>query len=238
MSNYGSYNVKLAQILGLTSAVYLSQLMDINEKAIRKDKVNDNYFTVDRDYIKTRTTLSHDEQKTIENKLIKIGILQRSESDSNTILLDITVLTSIMMSPDESLVKEITAFSKKRRTKEQVIKETLKESIVTTNSELRTAYEGWIDAVYEKDGFMTKQAVISAQRVVDDFSKRDLDIALKLLEIASINGYRDITWAINNYKKDFMSKNVSHPSCSLTLTTSTKVESAPPVRKRLSDEVF
>ena len=55
-SNYVNFNIKVAQILGLKSAIYLSQLMDINEKAIRKNKIEDNFFTIDRKYIESRTT--------------------------------------------------------------------------------------------------------------------------------------------------------------------------------------
>ena len=35
-SNYVSYNIKLAELLGLHSAIYISELMNINEKAIKK----------------------------------------------------------------------------------------------------------------------------------------------------------------------------------------------------------
>ena len=36
-SNYQSFNIKLAQLLGLESAIYLSALIDINEKANGKN---------------------------------------------------------------------------------------------------------------------------------------------------------------------------------------------------------
>lgn len=243
MSNYVHFNVKLAHILGLNSAIYLSQLMDINEKAIRKEKTDKNFFTIDRGYITKRTTISEKEQKEIENNLIKIGVLERSADNSNTLLLNITVLTSILMSPDEDLVKDISAISKPkpRRTKAEAIKDSLKQNIVTTNLELRNAYFGWIDAVYEKDGFMTKQAVVSAQSKVDEFCNRNLDIALKIIEIASVNAYRDMTWAINNYKKDYMvgytipANNGTVSAARLNASNSTVTM---PTRKRLSDEVF
>ena len=38
-SNQLSFNIKVAQLVGLHSAVYLSELMAINEKAIRKNKI-------------------------------------------------------------------------------------------------------------------------------------------------------------------------------------------------------
>ena len=126
-SNYVNFNIKLAQILGLKPAIYLSQIMDINEKAIRKNKVNNNYFTIDRKYIESRTTLTTDEQSAIEKDLLNIGILERDTEKKNTISLNITMLTSIMMTPDEDLLKDISSLSKaKKKTKSEVIEEHLK----------------------------------------------------------------------------------------------------------------
>ena len=104
---------------------------------------------------------------------------------------------------------------------------------MTTNVELRDAYYEWIESVLAKKGAMTKAAVIAAQSNVDKFSQRNLDIALKVLEIATINGYRDITWAINNYNKDYKVGYSVAPQPAVRTT-----QSAPPPRKRLSDEVF
>lgn len=240
MSNYVHFNIKLAHILGLNTSIYLGQLMDINEKALRKKKVNENFFTIDRAYVESRTTISEKEQLDIETNLIKLGILERSSDDSNTLMLNITVLTSILMSPDEDLIKDISHITKPRKTKtksEKII-ETLKTNIITTNSELRNAYFEWIDAVYAKDGFMTKAAVVSAQAVIDEFSNRNLDIALKVLEIASINGYRDIKWAINSYNKEYKVA-YSFSSSQPSPNTSIKQQPAmPQTRKRLSSEVF
>lgn len=238
MSNYVQFNVKLAHILGLNSAIYIGQLMDINEKAIRKNKVDGDYFTIDREYITSRTTLSEEEQLSIDESLVKLGILERAEGNPSTLLLDITVLTSIMMSPDEDLLKDISGIVKKKpkRSKAEVIKDSLKTNIITQNSELRQAYFNWIDAVYEKDGWMTKQAVVAAQSQIDTFSNRNLDIALKVLEIASINGYRDITWAINNYNKDYSKPSYSIPQRSPQSTS--PIPQIDTTRKRLSDEVF
>ena len=65
MSNYVHFNVKLAEILGLHTAIYLGQITDINEKAIRKNKVDENFFTIDREYITKRTTIPEKEQNQI-----------------------------------------------------------------------------------------------------------------------------------------------------------------------------
>ena len=76
-SNYVSYNIKLAQLLGLKEAIYLSELLNINDKAIRKNKINNNYFDIDRKYLETRTTLNVSEQDKIEKTLIKLKIIKK-----------------------------------------------------------------------------------------------------------------------------------------------------------------
>lgn len=234
-SNYVNFNIKLAQILGLKPAIYLSQIMDINEKAIRKNKVNNNYFTIDRKYIESRTTLTKDEQSSIEKDLLNIGILEQDSEKKNTISLNITMLTSIMMTPDEDLLKDISSLSKaKKKTKSEVIEEHLKNNILTTNIELRDAYYEWIESVLAKKGAMTKAAVIHAQPTLDNFCNRNLDVALKVLEIASIHGYEDINWAINSYNKEFK-VNYTMPSSASKPKSSTFV---PTTRCRMSDEIF
>ena len=233
-SNYVNFNVKLAQILGLKPAIYLSQIMDINEKAIRKNKVDQNFFTIDRKYVESRTTLTKDEQVSIEKDLLNIGILEKNPDKRNTICLNITMLTSIMMTPDEDLLKDISSLSKaKKRTKSEVIEENLKANVLTVNTELRDAYYEWIEAVLTKKGMMTKAAVIHAQPTLDSFSNRNLDVALKVLQIAAIHGYEDIQWAINSYNKDFkVNYNVPAP-------VKQKPSSfVPTARCRMSDEVF
>lgn len=237
-SNYVNFNVKLAQILGLKPAIYISQIMDINEKALRKNKVDENYFTIDRKYVESRTTLTRDEQVSIEKDLLNIGILEKNTEKKNTICLNISVLTSIMMTPDEDLLKDISALSrgKKKKTKSEVIEDNLKNNVLTTNEELRDAYYLWIESVLEKKGVMTKAAVILAQPLLDNFSNRNLDVALKVLEIAAIHGYDDLQWAINNYNKDFkINYNVS-PVKVAPKAQSLNLDRC--VRARMSDEVF
>ena len=200
MSNYVSYNVKLANILGLNTAIYISELLNIKDKAMHKNKVRGEYFTVDRKYIQERTTLDEPTQLALEENLLSLGILEKTQGNDNDLSLNVTALTSILMSQDETLLKDISkivkAKSSPKRTKSQV-------NIVTTNEELREAYSEWIDSVYAKEGWMSKKAVVSAQAVVDEFSQHDLDIALKVVDIAAINGYRDMSWAVNTYKKDY-----------------------------------
>lgn len=206
LSNYGYYNVQIANILGLDTAVYLGILLDINSKAIRKNKITDNYFTVDRKYITSRTTLSEDKQVAIEKILSDIGVLIISKESKNSFSINISALYTIIGEDDTAVIKDIKKIVSKKansKSKSDAIKDTLKSNIVTSNEELRTAYCDWIDAVFAKQGWMSKKSVVSAQTLIDDFADHNLDVALKIIEIASINGYRDMAWALNNYKQNF-----------------------------------
>lgn len=234
MDNYVHYNIKIAQILGLHASIYISELLNINEKAVRKDKLSDNCFIVDRGYIERRTTLSKEEQKDIDTMLFNLGILKKLEGNADGLTLDLTILTSLVSAEPvslENLEKAISAAktnSKPKRTKTEAIIDNLKSRVICTNSELKDAYDDWIEAVYAKQGWMSVKSVTVAQRTIDDYCNHNLDLALKLLEIASINAYRDITWAINLYEKDY---NVSYSipkEAGRTQNTS----------KNLSSEVF
>jgi hypothetical protein len=95
---------------------------------------------------------------------------------------------------------------KSKSTKADAIRQNLKTSIVTTNMELIEAYSDWIDAVYAKQGWMSKKAVTLGQSVVDNFSKRDLDVALTVISIAAMHGYVDMQWAVNKYQEQYKVK--------------------------------
>ena len=231
-SNYVSYNIKLADLLGLHSAIYLSELMNINDKAIKKDKMDNNYFTLVRSYITARTTLDVKEQLEIEENLLKLGILEHGDTQDH-ILLNINVLAALLTNPDEQLIDKLKkkrkrAQSAARATKDDKIKANLKSHLKVTNQELREAYEGWIDTIYDKQGWMSVKCVTVAENTVDEFSNRNLDIALKLLEIASVHGYRDITWAIDKFNHDFR----------VSYTTSPEVRKVVTSNNQLSEEVF
>lgn len=204
--------------------------MNINDKAIKKNKLDQEYFKLDRSYITSRTTIDESEQLEIEENLLKLGILERGESD-DLLSLNITTLTTLMMTTDEELIDKIKKGRKRKSrssnksTKADKIKENLKANLRVQNTELRQAYEGWIDAIYDKQGWMSVKCVTVAEDTVDEFSGRNLDIALKLLEIASIHGYRDIQWAINMYNKQYSVSYKPSPSVKRVVTTNAQLSS-------------
>ena len=206
-NNYNSYNVSIAHLIGLHEAIYLNELINIYEKAERKGKVDNNFFHVDRTYVEERTTLNSDEQKAIQSALKAVGIVDTDGKKNDRVMVNIPVIMELLSSGD---TKAINGFVKdlkdqKKVSKRESIIRSLMKNIETPNEELRVAYNEWIESVINKRGYMDKKAVTEGQRVVDEFSCRDLDKALKLISIATINSYVDMTWAVNIFKRDYKS---------------------------------
>jgi hypothetical protein len=223
-SNQVSFNIKLAEILGLHAAIYISELMNIYVKAEKKNKLENNHFKLVRSYMTSRTTLDESEQIEIEEYLLKLGVVDKGE-EPDTLSLNITNLTAIMMSPDEQMIDKAKKKRKPRTTKTEKIKEALKARVTVQNQELKEAYYGWIDSVYDRQGWMTGPCVDVAQKTVDEFSNRNLDVALKLIEIASVHGHRDIQWAINKYNQEFMISYSTTPEVRRVATRCTQLSS-------------
>lgn len=222
---YVSYNINLAHIVGLQGAVYISELININKKALEKNKLIDGFFNVDRKYVESRTTLKEQEQKDLDKSLANISLINIGDNE-NLLQVNLDSITGLMLEPNKNIVSQASSIVKRGRpSKQELIVRNLKSNIKTSNEELIEAYNNWIDAVISRQGWMSKEAVVEGQKLIDAFSGKDLDIALDVIKIASINGYRDISWAINDYKKN-------HKYCvsSPVLETSDKV--------KLSTEVF
>lgn len=204
---YVSYNVKLAHRIGLQAAIYVTELLNINRKAILKSKIDEEgFFKIDRNYIEERTTLGKGDQKKLDEILIELKVL--SKKDKDQVNLNTDNLTGLLLEENDKIVteisKEVSKKSKtKKATKQEAIQANLKESITTQNDELRKMYEFWIDSVIAKQGWMSKVSIIEGQKAVDSYTNRDLDLALKIVSIAATNGYREMTWAIKTFEKDF-----------------------------------
>lgn len=201
-SNYQSFNIKLAQLLGLESSIYLSALIDINEKAYRKDKIiDDGFFVVDRDYVEQRTTLNKTRQSKIESELSRVGILQLS---NEYIKINLEILTSLVLEENEDIRKDLSSFRKAAtaKSKGDYILNNVKNNIdQTLPEELQQAYSNWLDSVYAKFNFINKQTLFNAQNEVNAAANHNLDIAIDIINIAAANGWKDMRWAVKVYKE-------------------------------------
>lgn len=204
--NYNSYNIELARSIGLHEAIYLNEVVNIQEKAYRKKKLLSGYVELDRDYIQSRTTFKPEEQKELQKALEICNLIKVDKDNKDRVYLESNNLINMLYDGNESILKSYAkeVKDKKKTTKQDIIKQHLKENIITQNEELHEAYCEWIDSVYGKNNYMSKKAVIEGQKVIDDYCNRDLDKALKIISIATIHSYRDMNWALNVFKKDYM----------------------------------
>ena len=91
---YGRYNRKFARLVGITAAVYWSEILDISTKVVKKKKFDDEgYFKVDRKYIEERTALTVEEQLDCDSILTNIGVLEVQAAETNMIRVQLRVFT-------------------------------------------------------------------------------------------------------------------------------------------------
>lgn len=213
-SNKVSFNIKVAESLGLHAAIYISELMNINEKAIRKDKVesinNKKYFTVDRKYLTARTTLSTKEQKDIEASLATIEILLEHPTKKDTFYLDIDALAVLLSGTvNTEFVDRIESIAKKK-TKEELQAGKLKgeilaskKAIVTLDPILRNAWCEWIEVYANKNGYITPGIVKNNETNVMRATGNNLEAARQIVKYTAERAYQSMDYAIQNWRTLF-----------------------------------
>lgn len=210
-------NYKAIQIFGLSTAAYLSLLIGIYKKAIRKNKIEDNYFKVDRSYITKMLKMTNEEQLICDGNLFKTSILKKSPDNPDKIKLDIKLYLSLLASEDIELYEKISKQMKvmhprgiKESQRQQTIKK-LQSLIECSNYELLTALREWVEGVYANPkGFLSKLAIKTFQNTLNNYAQGDLDKALSVVQIATIQGYRDCNWAINVYEKSHKTNTIQN----------------------------
>jgi hypothetical protein len=208
--NYLMVNMSAIKIFGLNISVYSAELLNIYKRATMKKKlVEDKYFEVDRKLIKEHTSLTEEEQLACDVNLKKINLISYLKDDNpNLISFDLEAFASLITSEDMKLIKRISdnvKINSPKGTKEaqkQAILTNLKTSIDNSSQELNGALSEWVDAVYSKQNWMSKKSIELFQQILYNYTKGDLKVALRIVEIATANGWRDCQWAINDYEKE------------------------------------
>lgn len=202
-------NFKTIKVFGLPTAVYLTEIISIYKKAIRKNKIQDGYFKLDRKYVNNLLDLSIEEQLVCDSNLIKTGVLKRLPEDPNMMKVDLNLYLSILSSEDVKLIEDVRKEMKTTRPKvvktsqRQLQINALKDSIKCSNFELLEALRGWVDGVYANPkGFLSKMSIEIFQNTLNNYTQGDLDLALRIVQIATVQGYRDCQWAIDLYERD------------------------------------
>lgn len=205
-------NKKLIKIAGFDVAAYWAELQSVLKQVVKKRTADENgFFTLDRDYIERETTLTLSKQLKCEEKLITMGVIVKDEGNPNRLAISVNNMVEIISDEDTKKLKKTSAVRKdEKAAKIDGIKLTMKKAIVETDQELRAAYERWIDGMIDAANCRFTRAVVQLfEKTITEYTT-DKATRLKIIEIATVNSYRDATWAINKlpvgFKQTFATK--------------------------------
>lgn len=209
-NNYIMVNKNAIQILGLQSAVYISELLTIYKKAIKKNKlIEKKYFLIDRNFITKDSSLTKSQQLTCEKALCDVDIIDINKNNNDLLYLNVEILASILSAQDVRLLQEVSKTVKVKETKDdkklndrQRSIEKAKLAIRCNNPKILYAMKDWIESICANPNkFVSEQQVIKFQDKLNDYCNGDQDKALKIIELACIHQYIDCDWAITAYEK-------------------------------------
>lgn len=210
-SSYQSYNIKLANVIGLHEAIYFNILTEMYDTAYKNNSLNSGCITIDRDIIKKLTTFDKREQGTLEKQLLNLGLISYGVLDT-LIKVNYDTLVSMFTEKNESITQDLSKARKvanKEAKAESILAKVKKHININYPAELQLAYSDWLETLSEKNNFVSKQALFNAENTVDKFANGNINVALEVIRIASAHGWIDMDWAINNYNN---TKNIRQTS--------------------------
>lgn len=180
-----TYNVNIAQKIGLLDSIYLQAIMEIeNEKG--------EPFRPDSAKIYIDYGIEVDCQDDLLSNLISNGLVEKQKGGK------INVLPSGLLNLFKEQSQVAVAQPQKSNNKSDCIKQALLKVIHTDDSELKHAYEDWIDTMYAKRGYLTKAQVELFQQDVEAYVNDSIDNPqLAILQVAIMRGYINANWCIN-----------------------------------------
>lgn len=194
-------NKRLVKIAGFEVAAYWAELQSILKQVVKKQTMDERgFFTLDRDYVERETTLTITKQLKCEEKLITMGVVMKDPNNPNRLAISVTNMVETITDEDTTkLKKKSTTSADAKAAKVAGIKATMKKAILETDIELRAAYERWVDGMIDAENCRFTKAVVQLfEKTVTEFSTNKTD-RLKVIEIATVNSYKDATWAINRF---------------------------------------
>ena len=215
-------NKRLCKLVGFEVAAYWAELQSILKQVVKKQTADEHgFFTLDRDYVERETTLTLAKQLKCEAKLIEMGVMAKDPDNPNRITIGVNSMIEFITDEDTKKLKKSTKAVKEeaRAAKIEGIKQTMKRAIREQDRELRNAYEQWVDGMVDAANCRFTKAVVQLfEKTITEYTT-DKATRLKLIEIATVNSYRDATWAIsrlsgNSFRKPIEMKFTEQHICS------------------------
>lgn len=195
-----SLNKRLVKLAGFEVAAYWAELQSILKHVVKKQTADEQgFFPLDRDYVERETTLTITKQLKCDEKLLSLGVMMKDPEDPNRIAISVSNMVEVITNEDTSKLKKGTKSTKEEAKAAKVsgIKINMKRAILETDLELRAAYERWVDGMVDAQNCKFTKAVVQLfEKTVTEYTK-DKALRLKIIEIATVNSWKDATWAIN-----------------------------------------
>lgn len=192
-------NKRLIKIAGFEVAAYWAELQSVLKQVVKKQTMDEKgFFLLDRSHVERETTLTVSKQLKCEEKLIELGVLLRDAENPNKIAIAVNGMVAVITDEDTTKLKKTGKTSADAKAaKIAGMKATMKKAIVETDPEIRAAYERWIDGMIDAANCRFTKAVVQVfEKTVTEYTNNKA-IRLQIIEIATINSYKDATWAIN-----------------------------------------
>lgn len=192
-------NKRLVRIAGFEVAAYWAELQSILKQVVKKQTMDERgFFILDRDFMERETTLTVAKQLKCDEKLLSLGVLLKDPEDPNKLSIAVNGMVAVITDEDTTKLKKTGKTSADAKAaKIAGIKATMKKAILEDDLELRAAYERWIDGMIDAANCKFTKAVVQLfEQTVSGYTK-DKATRLKVIEIATVNSYKDATWAIN-----------------------------------------
>ena len=209
-------NKRLCKLVGFEVAAYWAELQSVLKQVVKKKTADEfGFFILDRDYIERETTLTVTKQIKCEAKLVEMGVVAKDPDNPNRISISVSNMVEIITDEDTKKLKKATKAAKDeaKAAKAEGIKQNMKRFIVEDDLKLRAAYERWIEGMVDAANCRFTRAVVEVfEKTVTDYTP-DKAKRLRIIEIATVNSYKDATWAISRL---YNNTRVSSPATKLS----------------------
>ena len=192
-------NKRLVKIVGFEVAAYWAELQSILKQVVKKQTADEQgFFILDRDFVERETTLTIAKQLKCDEKLLSLGVMMKDPANPNKIAIAVNGMVAVITDEDTTKLKKGGKTSADAKAaKIAGIKSTMKKALLETDTELRAAYERWVDGMVDAANCKFTKAVVQLfEKTVTEYTT-DKSTRLKIIEIATVNSFRDATWAIN-----------------------------------------
>ena len=188
-------NKRLVKLAGFEVAAYWAELQSILKQVVKKGTADERgFFILDRDFMERETTLTVTKQLKCDEKLISLGVMLKDPEDPNKISIAVNGMVAVITDEDTTKLKKTGKTSADAKAaKISGIKATMKKAILETDTELRAAYERWVDGMVDAQNCKFTKAVVQLFEETVTAYTPDKAKRLRIIEIATTNSYKDAT---------------------------------------------